>query len=137
MVAFSNTQNNKAKYKYMCGSGYIQIKKNKVGRQGFYFILYIYFTLILWERHCDFNGAYCKMASKYLGQGIKIRVGRVTGTTHIFYLALGPLTTIAPLNKDYHSHGTGKKLNRKNKSILTVFHCKGDRSFRSKKREEC
>jgi len=34
--------------------------------------------LILWERHCDFNGAYCKI----------FRVGRVTGTTHIFLFGL-------------------------------------------------
>ena len=45
--------------KNMCGSGYNKIK-NRVGTNvGRDFILFyiFFFTLILWERHCDFNSA--------------------------------------------------------------------------------
>ena len=82
----------------MCGSSYIKIK-NREGRQGFYFILYIFFTLILWEIHCDSNSAYCKMAKKSLGQGLKIRVGRAPGTTHIFLFGLSTRGYHRPSNQ--------------------------------------
>ena len=46
--------------------------------------VHLVFTLILWERHCDFNGAYCKMAKKSLGVEAKNQ-GRQGNRNHTYF----------------------------------------------------